>query len=72
MRGTADHRVDYQIHAGPAMGVFNQWVRGTPLEDWRNRRVAHLAELLMAETAKLLNYRIGVLASGSSQSGSTA
>jgi len=39
------------------MGAFNQWVKGTALENWRNRHVDEIAEKLMQETAALLNQR---------------
>lgn len=38
--GVEDRRVDYQIWCGPAMGAFNDWVRGTFLEPLENRTVA--------------------------------
>ncbi len=57
MRGSSEQKVDYQIHCGPAMGAFNQWVKGTSLENWRNRHVDEIAEKLMQETALLLNQR---------------
>ncbi|PCE28610.1 2-nitropropane dioxygenase [Paraburkholderia acidicola] len=55
MSGSSEQKVDYQIHCGPAMGAFNQWVKGTELESWRNRRVADIARLLLEETVQLLN-----------------
>jgi trans-AT polyketide synthase/acyltransferase/oxidoreductase domain-containing protein len=58
MRGSEEQRVDYQIHCGPAMGAFNQWVAGTELQSWRNRRVAHIARLIMTHTADLLSNRL--------------
>jgi trans-AT polyketide synthase/acyltransferase/oxidoreductase domain-containing protein len=57
MEGRRDRIVDFQIHCGPALGAFNQWVKGTPREHWRNRRVADIAEHLMQETALLLTRR---------------
>jgi len=54
-QGNRDHKVNFQIHSGPAMGAFNQWVKGTPLEDWRNRHVDDIAERLMAEASQLLS-----------------
>jgi trans-AT polyketide synthase/acyltransferase/oxidoreductase domain-containing protein len=57
MRGSAEQKVDYQIHCGPAMGAFNQWVKGTALENWRNRHVDEIADKLMLGTAELLNHR---------------
>ncbi|MEK8020226.1 MAG: hypothetical protein VSS75_025420, partial [Candidatus Parabeggiatoa sp.] len=57
LEGNIEQKVDYQIHCGPAMGAFNQWVKGTALENWRNRHVDEIAEKLMQETAALLNQR---------------
>ena len=57
MKGMADHKVDFQIHCGPALGAFNQWVKGTSLEDWRNRHVDEIAKKLMQDTAGVLSRR---------------
>jgi trans-AT polyketide synthase/acyltransferase/oxidoreductase domain-containing protein len=57
MRGNEDQRVDYQIHCGPAMGAFNQWVKGTELSSWRNRRVADIGTRIMTNTAAVLGKR---------------
>ncbi len=38
---------NFQIHCGPAMGAFNQWVKGTKYQDWKYRHVNEIAELLM-------------------------
>lgn len=54
LKGIEEQRVDYQIHCGPALGAFNQWVKGTTLEDWRNRHVDVIGERLMEATAELL------------------
>ena len=54
LRGSPEQRTDYQIHCGPALGSFNQWVRGTPLASWRNRHVDEIAVKLMAATADWL------------------
>jgi trans-AT polyketide synthase/acyltransferase/oxidoreductase domain-containing protein len=55
--GDPEQRVDYQIQCGPALGAFNEWVRGTPLESWRARHADEIARKLMEETAALLNRR---------------
>jgi trans-AT polyketide synthase/acyltransferase/oxidoreductase domain-containing protein len=57
LSGNQQYKVDYQIHCGPALGSFNQWVKGTKLEDWRNRHVDEIGVKLMNETAELLNDR---------------
>ncbi|MFN0221836.1 MULTISPECIES: ACP S-malonyltransferase [Paenibacillus] len=58
LSGNPENKVDYQIQCGPALGAFNQWVKGTELESWRNRHVDVIALRLMNETAELLNRRI--------------
>lgn len=59
--GVSSDRVNYQVHTGPAIGSFNQWVEGTPLEDWRSRYVAEIGERLMGATADFLRQRIAQL-----------
>ncbi|MCF2860140.1 PfaD family polyunsaturated fatty acid/polyketide biosynthesis protein [Pseudoalteromonas sp. SMS1] len=53
--GNEHSRVNFQVHTGPALGAFNQWVKGTELEPWQNRYVAQIAEKLMQDTAALLS-----------------
>ncbi len=58
MSGDPAHQVDYQIQCGPALGAFNRWVRGTPLENWRSRHVDDMAERLMTGAARVLAERL--------------
>lgn len=58
LSGSSAHKVDYQIHSGPALGAFNQWVKGTQLESWRNRHVDEIGRKLLDETAGLLEERM--------------
>ena len=51
--GDLKNKVNFQIHTGPALGAFNQWVKGTNLESWRNRHVDEIGKKLMDETALL-------------------
>lgn len=53
--GLEERQQDFQIWCGPAMGGFNDWVRGSTLEDWRNRSVSHI-NIALIEGA-LLEYR---------------
>lgn len=46
-RGEKGRELDYQIWCGPAMGAFNEWARGTHLENWENRYVAEVAQQLL-------------------------
>jgi trans-AT polyketide synthase/acyltransferase/oxidoreductase domain-containing protein len=55
LSGQQDERVNYQVHTGPALGAFNQWVKGTPLEPWTQRHVDEIGRKLLAETADSLN-----------------
>ncbi len=51
--GDPDRRIDYQIWCGPAMGAFNQWVRGSFLEDPAHRDTVTVAMNLMFGAAVL-------------------
>ncbi|NMF65015.1 PfaD family polyunsaturated fatty acid/polyketide biosynthesis protein [Brasilonema octagenarum] len=54
--GEKGREVDYQIWCGPAMGSFNDWVRGSYLAEPKNRRVVDVAHHIMTGAAYL--YRI--------------
>ncbi|MDB9447911.1 PfaD family polyunsaturated fatty acid/polyketide biosynthesis protein [Anabaena sp. CS-542/02] len=54
--GEKGREVDYQIWCGPAMGSFNDWVRGSYLAEPHNRRVVDVADHIMKGAAFL--YRI--------------
>lgn len=54
MAGAEEYRVDYQVHCGPALGAFNNWVRGTEAQSWRKRNVDEIGVRLMDEAAALL------------------
>jgi PfaD family protein len=45
--GEAGRRRDFQVWCGPAMGLFNDWVRGTWLEPLPARTVVGVANALM-------------------------
>ena len=51
--------MDYQIWCGPAMGAFNDWVRGTYLEQMENRRAADVGDHILTGAAYL--YRLQTL-----------
>ena len=57
MLGVEQEKVNYQVHCGPALGAFNQWVKGTALESWRNRRVSDIGERIMNGAAAVLTRR---------------
>ena len=52
--GKASEKVNFQIHTGPALGAFNQWVKGTSLVSWKNRHADKIAILLMESAAQIL------------------
>lgn len=51
LQGVADRKVDFQVHCGPAMGAFNQWVAATELADWQSRGVVAVNAHLLSATA---------------------
>ncbi|QXE26269.1 PfaD family protein [Richelia sinica FACHB-800] len=57
--GEAGREIDYQIWCGPAMGSFNDWVRGSYLSEPNNRHVVDIAKNIMNGAAFL--YRINSL-----------
>lgn len=56
--GDDKNKVNFQVHCGPALGAFNQWVKGTSLQGWRNREVDVIGKKLMEETALVLKDRL--------------
>ncbi len=50
-RGESGREMDYQIWCGPAMGAFNEWVRGSILEPWENRRAVDVAHNMLHAAA---------------------
>ena len=61
LAGDPSQKANYQIHCGPSMGAFNQWVKGTALEDWRARDVDMIAQTLMNHAAIYLSQQISNL-----------
>jgi trans-AT polyketide synthase, acyltransferase and oxidoreductase domains len=49
--GEASRRADYQIWCGPAMGAFNDWVKGSFLEPAANRNAPQIALNLLEGAA---------------------
>jgi len=41
--GEASRKIDYQVWCGPAIGAFNQWVKGSFLESAHNRKIVVIA-----------------------------
>jgi trans-AT polyketide synthase/acyltransferase/oxidoreductase domain-containing protein len=65
MAGDQDYKVDFQIQTGPAMGAFNQWVKGTGLESWRGRHVDVIGMKLMDQTAQYIEQQMARFSFGS-------
>jgi len=49
--GEAGREVDYQIWCGPAMGAFNDWAKGSFLEQPENRQAVQIARNLLEGAA---------------------
>lgn len=56
--GEPTRKVDYQVWCGPAMGAFNEWARGSFLEQPRNRRVVTVAHNLLYGAAVLTRLHV--------------
>ncbi|NUR58770.1 MAG: ACP S-malonyltransferase [Catenulispora sp.] len=62
MTGDERYRLDFQVHCGPSLGAFNEWVRGTSLQSWQSRHVDDIAERIMDGAAAHLRERLAELA----------
>ena len=56
--GEPSRKIDYQIFCGPAMGAFNEWVKGSFLEKPENRNVAVMAMNILYGAAVLTRVSI--------------
>ena len=54
--GEKGREMDYQIWCGPSMGTFNDWTRGTYLNDYKHRNVVDIALHILTGCA--YQYRI--------------
>ena len=54
IQGLSDRKLDYQIWCGPAMAVFNTWVKGTFLEEPNNRYAAQVGRNLLEGACQIL------------------
>ncbi|MDE1462573.1 PfaD family polyunsaturated fatty acid/polyketide biosynthesis protein [Spartinivicinus poritis] len=57
LAGTTTEQDNFQIHSGPALGAFNQWVKGTELENWQNRPVVTISQLLMTKACEYIQHK---------------
>ena len=51
--GEKGREMDYQIWAGPSLGAFNSWVKGTYLEAYTERKAVDVALHLLKGAAYL-------------------
>ncbi|NSL87243.1 ACP S-malonyltransferase [Chitinophaga sp. Mgbs1] len=66
-QGEENHKTNFQVHCGPALGAFNQWVKDTPLENWRNRHSDEIGLKIMSGAATLLNERMKMFSTRSTE-----
>lgn len=58
LSGDESGRINYQVYCGPALGAFNQWIKGTDLEKWQHRNVDKIAIKLLNEAADFINNKL--------------
>ena len=56
--GDLSKKVNFQVHTGPALGAFNQWVKNTSLASSRNRHVDEIGIKIMDGAATLMKERL--------------
>ncbi|MFI0777869.1 ACP S-malonyltransferase [Streptomyces sp. NPDC021212] len=52
--GEAGRETDFQVFCGPALGACNQWLRGTDLDDWRQRHADEVGRRILDGAARIL------------------
>lgn len=58
IKGNSNRRIDYQVYCSPALGAFNQLVKGTDMEKWINRHVEVIGQYIMDGAEKLIRKKI--------------
>ena len=56
--GVNDRQADFQIWAGPAMGAFNAWAKGSHLEVPENRHAGEVNQQILAGAAVISRWRM--------------
>ncbi len=46
--------INFQVHCGSSQGAFNEWVKGTKFENWKQREVVSISDLLLDRTTSLM------------------
>lgn len=54
IEGAEKNIQNYQVYVGSALGAFNQYVKGTEMENWENRSVSGICKCLMFDAEKIL------------------
>ena len=62
LNGEVARKLDFQVQCGPALGAFNQWVKGSSLEKWENRHVDAICIYLMDSAENMLYEKYKILA----------
>ncbi|MEJ2446199.1 MAG: PfaD family polyunsaturated fatty acid/polyketide biosynthesis protein [Exilibacterium sp.] len=63
MAGIEERKTDFQVHCGPALGSFNQWVKGGDLESWRSRHVNDIGLKIMQGASDIMRLNYNQLSS---------
>lgn len=54
LEGEKEYQENFQIHTGPSLGAFNQWVKNTSIENWQQRHVDEIGIKMMNDAIKIL------------------
>ena len=61
LAGDNTNKLDFQVQCGPALGAFNCWVKGSNLEDWRQRHIDVIGIRLMSEAEDIFHTRYNTI-----------
>lgn len=61
LKGIETEKSNYQIQCGQSMGAFNEFLKDTPLYNWKNRNIDKITEYLFEQTKQYINEKISKL-----------
>lgn len=61
LEGNSLYQENFQIHTGSSLGAFNQWIKGTYIENWKQRHVDEIGILIMDEAIQILKKNMLIL-----------
>lgn len=56
--GLEEEKMNFSIYCSPALGAFNKYCNGGEMENWRNRSITKIAEILMHDAREYMDLKL--------------